>query len=233
MFRGKIDFSISQNALGVILTKKIEWLKNIYNNTEHVMVLDDAPYNHNLVNIKEVECNNLFVAYRDRSHIGYLRNIKFKSNVKSMFFMPFGALIDDCGINNDLEKDIDIIFSGKYYGHIKRSWNALELEKNGKDFLNEVADLLELNPYTIDRAMTIVLKKYGIIPQKKSFYQFYVFLYEYIKTYRRNLLIDHLCNINFPISVCDETWKNSPYSDKLNFVLATTTDEVIEIYNST
>ena len=44
------------------------------------------------------------------------------------------------------------------------------------------------------------------------------------------MLISCLSNTNLRISVCDESWKESPYSDKLNFVLATTTDEILEIY---
>ncbi len=226
-----IDFSIGHNEIGINLTNKYDWLGCVYENIEHISVLDDAPYNVVTFNVRNVICKNLIIAYRDRSHVGYLRSIKMKSTPKSVFFMPFGALVED-ELDNNIEKDIDIIFSGMYYGQPYREWNDINICNTEKKILNEIADILESNALTVDQAFMLTLKKYKIIDKNTLmyFYRYYTMVYSYIKTYRRDLLVGYLSNTDINFTVCDKSWKKSPYSNKLNFYLASSTKDVLAVY---
>ena len=62
------------------------------------------------------------------------------------------------------------------------------------------------------------------------FYQFYTIIYQYAKTFRRNYIITFLLKSNIKITVTDKSWKNYPYFNELNYIQASTTEEIIEIY---
>ena len=125
-----IDFSIGHNEFGAILANNFSWLRSIYKKIEHIAILDDAPYNIVTFKIRYLRIEKLFIAYRDRSHENYLNFIKQINRYKLKFFLPFGGLL---GTRQEfIKKDIDIVFSGMYYGYIGRVWENFNIEDSIK-----------------------------------------------------------------------------------------------------
>lgn len=224
-----IDFSLGHNEFGIIDAEKNDSLKNFYATREHVAILDDAPYNIVTEKTFHAFCPNLLIAYRDRSHLDYLKSIELKHEVLDYFFLPFGALIDkrDEGL---IEKDIDILFSGMYYGAPTKVWHDVAIDESVSHILDHVANILEVNAITIEDAVMRLVNNLNLEIDKKFLHQLYRILYQYIKPYRRNLLIKTLLDNGIKVTVCSDTWKKSPLAGKLAFTLADNTNDILELY---
>lgn len=170
-----IDFSIGHNEFGIINTNQYDFLKDFYKVKEHVAILDDAPYNEITEKTFEVDCKRLLIAYRDRSNIDYLKSIALKNQPLDYFFLPFGAIIDK---RMDLKtKDIDIIFSGMYYGEVSRMWYCREIDKSLQAFLDLAATILETEAVSVDEAISQVIKNCNIEIDKRELNILYRFLF--------------------------------------------------------
>lgn len=225
-----IDFSIGHNEFGIGASAELDFLREFYQTTEHVAILDDAPYNEVTQQTFRLDCPNLLIAYRDRSHIDYLRSIKMKQEVLDYFFLPFGALIDRRS-KQEAAKDIDIIFSGMYYGKALRAWRySRSLDESLVTFMDLVADYLEQYPVTVDHAVSRVMRKYRVEVEKSVFYGLYSFLYVYAKTWRRNSLVKSIVASGLNLTVCSDSWKKSEFGSRLSYRLARNTAEVLDLY---
>ncbi|MCH5277219.1 MAG: hypothetical protein J1E80_05220 [Desulfovibrionaceae bacterium] len=224
-----IDFSIGHNEFGIINANQYDFLKKFYTSREHVSILDDAPYNIVTYKISDIVCPNLLLAYRDRSHYEYLKSISMHYKVLDYFFLPFGALIDKRDDFTE-NKDIDVIFSGMYYGEAERAWHDHEIEKALVSFLDHIANILEVEAITVDDAVSRTMKDYKLKIDKDFFYPAYGILYQYCKMYRRNKLIETMVNSNIQLTVCSETWKKSIFADKLRYEIANNTQDILNLY---
>lgn len=226
---GSIDFSLGHNEFGITDAERNDSLRKFYASKEHVAILDDAPYNIVTEKTFKVFCPNLLIAYRDRSHIDYLKSIILKNEVRDYFFLPFGALIDK-RYDTSTEKDIDVLFSGMYYGEPERLWHNLQINKSVSLILDHAADILEANAITVEAAIMQTVNDFNLEIDKKPLHGLYRTLYQYIKPYRRNLLVNTMVNNGIEVTVCSGTWKKSSIADKLTFNHADNTQDILKLY---
>lgn len=224
-----IDFSIGHNEFGIIHIDEYKFLKEFYKSHKHVAILDDTPYNKVTNKTFDANCPNLLIAYRDRSHLDYLKSIKLKHKALDYFFLPFCALInkrEEISTN----KDIDVIFSGMYYGEAERSWHNLEISKPVRAFLDLAANMLEKNAITVDNAISHIITNYELKINGEELKPIYKTLYQHCKLYRRNRLVSAIANSHIRLTVCSDSWRKSRLADKLAYETGNNTKDIFNLY---
>lgn len=214
----EIYFSIGHNEYGINLFLDDNMSLYEYYDVPHVVLYDDAPYNIVLSTANKCKCKNLIVAVRDRSHIECLNYENISSNIKMGLFLPFSANIEPEETNIHVKKDIDVLYRSCYYGSMDRGmWHNPSINTTIIKILDEVADVGEQLPVTVLESFKIVLKAHKM--EEMCFlpilYKFFTPIYQYIKTYRRNRLLNSLVKKGFKINVCDRSWESAEFADKL------------------
>ena len=225
----EVFFSIGHNEIGVNISFNTG--EGLYTNLNipHVALLDDAPYNVVTFATKNVECNNLLVGVRDKSHLECLRMDTYRSPVKMSAFIPFSASEIPKEIHLDRPKDIDVIYSAIYYGMPQRGWRNLSTRI--RNLLDDVADYLEAHAVTVLDGFKAVLKDrdLGEAAILKECYKYFTMMYVYIKTYRRVKCLEIIAASGIVVDVCDSSWENVSFAKNLR-IHGTTYDESLELY---
>lgn len=229
-----IYFSFGHKADGISL--KLDSGKELYSVLDfpHVSVLDDAPYNIVTSEVRNFNCNSIILCVGDEDHARMINNHLelYKANVKTVQFIPNASPQIPDEKNLTCGRDIEVLHCATYYGQPVRMWRNMNFGKGIKFLLEDIADYLETHEETVYRAAETVLKAQYTQTDMlvKKIEPFLVYLFMYIKTYRRCKLIEKLIEARIKFVVCGDSWKSSPYTDKLKIYPSMSYYDAIALY---
>lgn len=229
-----VYFSMGINAAGMDLYMNDG--KGLYEcyDVPHITLNADQPYlgseTFYMGRLRNARCNNLLVATNNgMSVVDCMKLEQFQSSIKGTYEdLPFFE-VDENALEYD--RDIAVLYTGRLYENEapSRDWNFDFTPDEIKDILNEVADYLESKAVSVYNAFFHVVtnsnKEYSI----EALYSYFPKVFNYIIRWRRQKLVDTLVLADVPLTMCDASWREYKYANKMN-ILGTNRAGTMELY---
>ncbi len=206
-----IDLVIAFNGMGVELTSGSKSIYDIVQTT-FLAIFVDHPIYH--ISRLSQPIKNYIATFLDKSHVDFVDDL-LPDNQVIKYFMPLAGSSSGMSCLNSYSeylktKDIDILFTGSYFGAPTKVWdNNTNLPK---EILDQISDLLIHDEYTtIAAALKKVLGKHNIKLSRKFNQKntsLMTLIMSYVRQYKRNELITKLCQHGIPITIYGKSWES-------------------------
>lgn len=204
------DLIIGFNGMGCELLVGDESIYNI-TKTHFLGIFVDHPAHH--MSRLTAPSHFFLASFLDKTHIDFIQNI-IPDSQKIKFFMPLAGIEESIDSWENFEKykqtkDIDILFTGSYFGAPKKEWeNNPNLPTK---ILDEATKLLIDNDYmNVKEAFDIVFEKnkmrFSIIGAAQTA-TLISFVISYIRQYKRDVILKKLFHSGLPITLYGLGWE--------------------------
>lgn len=224
-----ISFSIGFNAIGAEMKANKQYLSKLYNYPQ-VVFLTEVPYHFLADFIQNCTDNNTILLCLEEDHSKYI-NTMYPRNKMNINVMPWA------GVENKQysEKKNDIMYCAGYKGIPVREWETDNITAKMRDYLSEIAYLLERLPINVyDAAKRVIRYHNKPIESVEIFYKYFPYLFNYSKAYRRYTLIKYIATqSDLPLIVYGEGWDEFPYAGNLKVKGRIDYENLILLYKQT
>jgi spore maturation protein CgeB len=169
---------------------------------------------------------NYLVTFIDKAHMDYVSEILPQSHKLNSFLPHAGFENKECSIKNfkdyQDQKDIDILFSGTYFGEPVKSWQNFTNNSFVKLF-DDISSLLIHNEYiSVNEAFDLVFKKENIklSPISKAQMSIQIAsIISYVRSYKRHFVLEKIFKSGINITVCGNGWREITKDyDNVNYI---------------